>query len=79
MRKLDLTNQKFGRLTALYENGKTQDGRILWHCVCECGNETNVQVSSQNFPQEARGLSPGRNAGFRNFFNLGPNAAKPCT
>ena len=22
---------------------------------------------SQNFPQEARGLSPGRNAGFRNF------------
>ena len=34
---------------------------------------------SQNFPQEARGLSPGRNAGFRNFFNLGPNAAKPCT
>ena len=28
MLKLDLTNQKFGRLTALYENGKTQDGRI---------------------------------------------------
>ena len=37
------------------------------------------QTCSQNFPQEARGLSPGRNAGFRNFFNLGPNAAKPCT
>ena len=25
---------------------------------------------SQNFPQEARGLSPGRNAGFRNFLIL---------
>lgn len=24
MLKLDLTNQKFGRLTALYENGKTK-------------------------------------------------------
>ena len=41
--------------------------------------EVRLRSPSQNFPQEARGLSPGRNAGFRNFFNLGPNAAKPCT
>ena len=27
-------------------------------------------IISQNFPQEARGVSPGRNAGFRNFLIL---------
>ena len=30
----DLTNQIFGRLTALFPNGKTNDNRILWHCCC---------------------------------------------
>ena len=29
MRKLDLTNQKFGRLTALYENGNPVLNRLL--------------------------------------------------
>lgn len=38
----DLTNQTFGRLTALYPNGKDKDNRIIWHCLCECGNECDV-------------------------------------
>lgn len=46
MKKLDLSGQKFGKLTALYENGKTHDGRILWHCICDCGNELDVVTSS---------------------------------
>ena len=35
---MDLTGQKFGKLTALrrVENGK--DGKVKWECVCECGN-----------------------------------------
>lgn len=41
----DLTNQKFGRLTALYrvENRANQ---TTWHCICECGNEIDVYAAS---------------------------------
>ncbi len=39
----DITNQRFGKLTALYPTEKrTKDGNVIWHCVCDCGNETDV-------------------------------------
>ena len=37
MRKNDLTNQTFGRLTAFYERGRNRWGNVLWLCVCSCG------------------------------------------
>ena len=40
MQLTDLTNQNFGRLTALYRLDKP--GRAVWHCVCICGRETDV-------------------------------------
>lgn len=44
MTKDNLTNQHFGRLTVLGDVGKrTGRGRILWHCLCECGRVTFVQ------------------------------------
>lgn len=44
MVKDDLTNQIFGRLTVLGDVGKrTGRGRILWHCLCECGRVTFVR------------------------------------
>lgn len=44
MVKDDLTNQHFGRLTVLGDVGKrTGRGRVLWHCLCECGRVTFVQ------------------------------------
>lgn len=44
MTKDDLTNQRFGRLTVLGDVGKrTSRGRVLWHCLCECGRVTFVQ------------------------------------
>jgi hypothetical protein len=43
----DLTEQRFGMLVAKYCNGKRQrDNRIIWHCVCDCGNECDVDVNS---------------------------------
>ena len=36
MRKIDLTGQRFGRLTALRPTRR--NGRTAWECVCECGN-----------------------------------------
>ncbi|ELC8426291.1 AP2 domain-containing protein [Clostridium perfringens] len=38
----DLTNKKFGRLTAIKEIGKDKHGNILWECKCSCGNRVNV-------------------------------------
>lgn len=34
---LDLTGQKFGRLTAIRFKGR-EGTKTLWECVCECGN-----------------------------------------
>lgn len=34
----DLTGEKFGRLTALYDSGKRlqPSGSVMWICLCEC-------------------------------------------
>jgi len=41
----DLTGQKFGMLTVMKRMPNRQVGknsRVVWHCKCECGNETDV-------------------------------------
>lgn len=38
----DLTNCRFGRLTALYPTDERVDKKIVWHCKCDCGRECNV-------------------------------------
>ena len=38
----DLTNQRFGKLVALYPTEKRQQRSIVWHCICDCGNEVNI-------------------------------------
>ena len=45
MRKIDLTGQRFGRLTVLHEAPK-KGIRIAWHCLCDCGKTTDVVASS---------------------------------
>lgn len=39
MKELDLTNQKFGRLTVL-EKAYSKNNKTYWRCLCECGKET---------------------------------------
>ena len=45
----DLTGQKFGKLVVLFrtENKIESNGRkrVMWHCKCDCGNETDVRAS----------------------------------
>lgn len=45
-RKIDLTGQRFGRLTVMYEaEPKYTSGgnrKVAWHCKCDCGNEKDV-------------------------------------
>lgn len=38
----DLTNQRFGRLIALFPTDKRQGTNIIWHCKCDCGQFKDV-------------------------------------
>ena len=39
---IDLTGQKFGRLTVITQGGKNQHGKIVWYCMCDCGQSGRV-------------------------------------
>lgn len=39
--KVDITGNKYGRLTVLSENGRISN-QVAWLCKCDCGNETTV-------------------------------------
>lgn len=42
--KKDLTNQRFGKLTAIKTVGKYKTKQLyMWLCKCDCGNETEVR------------------------------------
>lgn len=39
----DLSNNRFGQLTALYPTEKRgRGGEVIWHCRCDCGKEVDV-------------------------------------
>ena len=41
----NLTGERFGRLTAVYDVG-SNNNRRMWLCVCECGNKVVVKSDS---------------------------------
>lgn len=41
-RLLDRTGQRFGRLVALGEAGRDNQGRAVWMCRCDCGTDKAV-------------------------------------
>lgn len=43
MQKIDLTNQRFGRLLVLRESDSKN--RIAWECLCDCGNTVIVTTT----------------------------------
>jgi len=36
--RIDMTGQTYGRLTVVRYEGRSENGRRLWLCECECGN-----------------------------------------
>ena len=43
---IDLTGQKFGKLTVLEKTKERRNRQVVWRCSCECGKETLVVGSS---------------------------------
>lgn len=43
--KLDLTNQKYGRLTVLRESLIRLNNRTTWDCLCDCSKETQATTN----------------------------------
>lgn len=41
-RMKNLTDKRFGRLIAKYPTDKRYQKKVIWHCVCDCGNEIDV-------------------------------------
>jgi hypothetical protein len=41
----DITNQRFGRLTALRPTEKRECNHVVWECRCDCGNVTYRAVN----------------------------------
>ena len=39
MRRVELTGRRYGAITVLGPAGVNDDGRSLWKCRCDCGNE----------------------------------------
>lgn len=42
---IDLTGQRFGRLTVIKEIGKNKYSDYLWECLCDCGNTKIVTTN----------------------------------
>lgn len=45
-KSVDITNQTFGDLTALYPTDKRSGTHIKWHCICKCGKELDIDGHS---------------------------------
>lgn len=46
-KKMDISGQHFGRLTALYPTDRRDShGVVYWVCRCDCGNQTEVPASN---------------------------------
>ena len=43
---IDLTGQRFGRLTVVERTGTSKNGNALWACRCDCGNVAVVRGAS---------------------------------
>ena len=41
----DITGQKFGKLTALHPTKNRNRTSVVWHCICDCGQEAEFSLN----------------------------------
>lgn len=44
-KRIDVTGEKFGKLTAIRNSGFDKTSRSLWECICECGGTKTVTIT----------------------------------
>lgn len=42
--RIDITGKRFGKLVAQYPVRSPKTGKLQWHCQCDCGRVTNVDL-----------------------------------
>ena len=42
----DLTGRRFGRLVVSCQAGRDKQGRAIWGCLCDCGNQARVKSTN---------------------------------
>jgi hypothetical protein len=45
---VDLTGKRFGHLVVLGQGGRSANRRVLWSCLCDCGNYSSVPTHNLN-------------------------------
>lgn len=43
---IDLTGERFGRLTVIKKSDRDSSNKILWECKCDCGTITKARTNS---------------------------------
>ena len=68
---IDLTGQRFGRLTVLRVSGRTPSKKVKWMCKCDCGRIIEVQgTASRNGHTQSCGCLQKERASGANFYDL---------
>lgn len=55
-KKIDLTGQKFGKLTVIEETNERRGGSVVWKCKCDCGN---IHYTTSKLLRQSGSLSCG--------------------
>lgn len=48
---IDITGQRFGRLTVIRQDGNSKNGSAQWLCICDCGNVKTIRGCNLRFGQ----------------------------
>ena len=71
---IDMTGERYGRLTVLRFAGRASNGHSQWLCKCDCGRETTVARSNlRTGKQVSCGCKRREQAGAMNYSHGGSN------
>lgn len=46
MKKIDITGERYGRFTVLKQDGVDRQGKVMWTCLCDCGEVRRIRGSA---------------------------------
>jgi len=64
--RIDITGEKYGRLTVLCPSHRDKYGKIVWKCICDCQKnkpENQIKYTYTTKSNLDRGVNPNKNGG----------------